>query len=403
LAEGTQAVAKGNYDFQIKVIGDDEVAALVKSFNKMTIDLKTSRSDAENKRMLIEAILASLAVGVIALNKDGTISSVNSAAINMFNLRAFDNVINRRLQEVLDADTAKHLLTLASKATNKKDIENIESDLEIDVTILGARRRLYCTAGLVQDEEANDMGRVLIFDDITDLIQAQQMIAWREVARRIAHEIKNPLTPLQLCAQRLQKLVVNHKDNQPIIDSTETIVEHVASIKRLADEFAKFARMPSVKFLETDLDLLISSVISGYLDTNPEVVFKSIRDPKLKLIYADSEQLRRCFINLIDNAIFAMEQQSGDKEKSITIKASLSSSKADAVAIEIIDTGPGIKDSDKIRIFEPYFTTRTSGTGLGLAVVSSIIADHRGTIRVFDNHPNGARMVIELPVDPRSV
>ncbi len=388
LAEGTQAVARGDYDFQIRVSGDDEIAFLVNSFNRMTADLKGSRQDAERRRNFIETILSNLAVGVIALDKNDRVTALNSVAAHLFAVKA--GWEGKELKELVGLQHAEDLQAL------KKGLGADHDQLELQITLLveGASRNVVCTAGIIKGIDQQYFGSVFIFDDITGLIQAQQMAAWREVARRIAHEIKNPLTPLQLCAQRLQKLLGNSEHSQAVNESTQTIVDHVASIKRLADEFSNFARMPEMEFALHNVNTLVESVIATYAEVRPDLILKFIAGRDLPEINIDREQMRRVLVNLMENAVAALEETS---EPQIVITTGYSSSKQN-VTIEVADNGPGLSSSDKQKIFEPYFTTKAKGTGLGLAIVTSILSDHKGRVRVFDNKPTGARFQIELPV-----
>jgi two-component system, NtrC family, nitrogen regulation sensor histidine kinase NtrY len=231
------------------------------------------------------------------------------------------------------------------------------------------------------------------------------MSAWREVARRIAHEIKNPLTPIQLSAQRLQKILGGDSATEAVKECTQTIVEHVDSIKRLANEFSNFARMPTAEFEPSDLNVLMSDAIGPFAEAHSDIVFQFIPDEHLPTVVLDKEQVRRIVINLIDNAIAALrqerEEQPSASEARIVVKTHYDR-KHKAAIFEVVDTGPGIHTTQKARIFEPYFTTKKGGTGLGLAIVTSILADHQGTIRVYDNNPKGAKFIVELPLVPKS-
>ena len=401
LAEGTEAVARGDYDFQIRAVGDDEIGFLVSSFNKMTADLKQSRFDAERRRVLIETILASLVVGVIALDKNGRVTSVNQAAARLFSLGDPADARGKTVSELLEGSIVEALVAIVEQTRTAPKGGRVQPQVEIQVSMDGQRRKLIATAGDVEGLDGLHLGTVLIFDDITDLAQAQHMAAWRDVARRIAHEIKNPLTPLQLCAQRLQKLLRNTHQADAVRESTETIVEHVASIKRLADEFSKFARMPTIQYEKTDIGDLITTIANQYAETRPGITFEAQISAADTAVWIDKEQVRRAIINIIDNAVLAIEEMEAAPENPVITIAVTRDTSRETVEVEIIDTGPGIPEAQKNRIFEPYFTTRDKGTGLGLAIVSSIVADHAGSIRVFDNQPTGTRFVLELPVEPR--
>jgi len=402
LAEGVQAVAAGNYNVQVRVAGDDEISFLVRSFNSMTADLKRSTAVAERRRVYIETILSNLAVGVIAVDTTNRVTVVNSAAARILGCNE-RSVINCEIGAVLrpqDFEEIRPLLEVGQMTSDAYVAERTVSERQMTVVSEGTELKIICTAGQMMDAQDKWLGTVLIFDDITELAKAQHMSAWREVARRIAHEIKNPLTPIQLSAQRLQRLVL---DNPVVTESAETIVQNVNSIKRLADEFSNFARMPTAELQESDLNSLISETISPFAESHSGIVFQLIADNKLPSIMIDREQIRRAIINLLDNAIAAIGREDGSVNAGggkIVIKTSYDR-RTKQCYIEVADSGPGIKSPDKTRVFEPYFTTKKKGTGLGLAIVTSIVADHQGQIRVYDNQPNGAKFIIELPLTPK--
>ena len=404
LAEGTRAVARGNYDFQLKVAGDDELSFLARSFNTMTADLKQSRSEVERRRSYLEAILARLAVGVIAVDMQNRVTSVNGAASALFALDEEQAPEGQDLRDLLSSADYRQIEPLL-ELIEQDDPAAAAAEREIDVLANGRVRKVVCTAGSIVDAGGRRLGTVLLFDDVTDLVKAQQTAAWREVARRIAHEIKNPLTPIQLSAQRLQKLLAGGELESVVCEATQTIVEHVDSIKRLANEFAKFDRMPAVELSAANLNTLISDVLTGFAEHHPQSVFQFIADGAMPDIPMDREQIRRVLINLIDNALAACASAAGadtrDEHARITIKSRVELERG-IVAFEVADNGTGINRADRSKIFEPYVTGKEGGTGLGLAIVAAIIVEHHGEIKVFDNPPRGARFVIELPITART-
>jgi two-component system nitrogen regulation sensor histidine kinase NtrY len=247
----------------------------------------------------------------------------------------------------------------------------------------------------LRDIQDNYLGLVAVFEDLTELEKAQRMAAWREVARRIAHEVKNPLTPVQLSAQRLRRKYGSRfaKEDGAVFDEcTRLIIDNVAGLKVLVDEFSNFARMPAPNPLPDNIGQIIQDAILLYKDAHKDITFSFIDNNDVTVFKLDREQIKRAMINLLDNAVAAIPG-----EGRITIK--LSQDKVlRIVMIEVSDTGTGIPNEDKERLFEPYFSTKKSGTGLGLAIVSRIISDHNGLIRVEDNQPKGTRFIIELPV-----
>ncbi|MGI6525268.1 MAG: ATP-binding protein [Bdellovibrionota bacterium] len=397
LAEGTKAVARGNYDFKLRETGDDEISFLVKSFNKMTADLKQSRIEIETRKLYLESILAKLAVAVIALDMDGNVTSLNQAALKLFGVNENSDNYNLQLSEILSPTDLLQIEALLrcidSVSTNVSATER-----EMGISNNGRLRKVVATVGPIADNAGNRLGSVLLFDDVTELVMAQQSAAWREVARRIAHEIKNPLTPIQLSAQRLQKLFKEGEFEASVMESTQTILEHVGSIKRLTDEFAKFARMPPVEMEEINLNTLISDVLNGFVDQHPEAIFQFIADNTIPQIPLDREQIRRVLINLLDNGLSACSADEATMKRGcprLVVKTGYNIER-DIVTLEVADNGPGIPKSQRSKIFEPYVTTKEKGTGLGLAIVASILAEHHAEIKVFDNYPNGTRFVVEL-------
>lgn len=396
LAEGTRAVAIGNYDFKLSDTGDDEIGVLVKSFNKMTADLKASQVESERGKLYIETILANLAVGVIGIDTASKVTFVNAAANGIFGFEASGPVLARPISEVMGRAELEQIQPLIDAIEDKGEPQipgqTTVAEREIAVMAQGRELKIVCTAGKIKEASGNRLGTLLIFDDITELAKAQHMSAWREVARRIAHEIKNPLTPIQLSAQRLSKYFADRPD-PTVSECTQTIVENVDSIKRLANEFSNFARMPTAEFKLANLNVLISDTLAPFPENHPEIVFQFIGDNRMPEIHMDREQIRRMIINLIDNAIAAV---GSSPEPKIVIKSNYDRRRRMA-NLEFCDNGPGISNQDKVRIFDPYFTTKAGGTGLGLAIVSSIISDHQGVIRVYDNRPRGAKFIVDLP------
>lgn len=390
LAEGTRLIAKGNYDFQLRAVGDDEIGYLVSSFNMMTRDLKSSRHELESRNIYIETILSDLSVGVIATDPTGKTILINQAATNLLELQA--DSLGRNLSQILQAGVYQQILDLQKDLNSEQSITS-----QFSLNSAGRELKINFTATLMRKKEV-EIGCLYLFDDISQITKAQSMAAWREVARRIAHEIKNPLTPIQLAAQRLDKILGSQ--DPKVGECTQTIIENVDSIKRLADEFSKFARMPSAEFSVVDLNVLIADTVSTYAESKPQIIFQLITADNLQEVTLDPEQIRRLLINLIENAIFAMESfQYADLDRPKLLIRTFIDQKRKLYGFEVCDNGPGIRDSDKNRVFEPYFTTKSSGTGLGLAIVSSIVNEHKGKIMVQDNAPHGSKFILEIPLN----
>jgi two-component system nitrogen regulation sensor histidine kinase NtrY len=400
LAEGTQSVAKGDYDFRVDAVRDDEMGFLVTSFNSMLSELRQSRDEAERGRILIETILANLAVGVIGLDPQQRVTSVNSAAGALLQIDHIHFIPNTPLPELLRAEDYNHIEPMLAplSAARGEGIAAV-SDVEMNVECGGRVLQIVCTAGKVVSHGGELLGYVLLFDDITEISRAQHLAAWRDVARRIAHEIKNPLTPIQLSAQRLDKLLGDDASQAATVrECTRTIVEHVALIKRLANEFSEYGRMPTAQFSPTDLGALLLNSVSGFQGADSSLSITCDIEGKIPEMLLDPEQIRGAIINILKNSVDAVASNKGDKQ--VQVKASFDRSKRRAF-IEIRDNGPGIPPVEKNRVFEPYYTTKKGGTGLGLAIVNTVISDHQGEIRLFDASPSGTKVIITLPQFPQ--
>jgi two-component system, NtrC family, nitrogen regulation sensor histidine kinase NtrY len=392
LAEATQEIAKGNYDVHIRSIGNDELSFLIQSFNKMTADLKLSRSEVQRRQSYIETILESLAVGVVGIDLEGRITSVNQAASRFFGYRDAQVMLGMLVVDLLRSFAMNSVEALVLQELQEQG-RGKPRQRDVRVSIKGRDRRLVCTTGGICDESGKRMGTLLLFDDVTGLAHAQHQAAWREVARRIAHEIKNPLTPIQLSAQRLQRLLGGGKADPKVIESTTTIVEHVHLIKQLADEFSNFARMPAARLVPVHFDEFVSAFISAVSGNYPEISFALHVEEGVPEVAIDRDQFHRVLINIVDNAIAAVKET--DRRGAIEVSIETEPGQG-SILLEIADNGVGISDENKAKVFEPYFTTKKSGTGLGMAIVSAVIADHGGELRILDNSPFGTRVVIEL-------
>ena len=401
LAEGTRSVARGNYDFELKPTRDDEIGFLVNSFNQMLRDLRSSRDEAEHRGVLIETILANLAVGVVALDNQKRVTTVNSAAGALLQVDHINFVPGAPLSELLRPQDLANIAPLL-KALAPDNGKSSTSIAEVETRIESGGRELIvvATAGRIISGEGAHLGYVLLLDDVTELSRSQHLAAWRDVARRIAHEIKNPLTPLQLSAQRLEKLMKGSEHSSSVEESTRSIVEHVEIIKRLANEFSEYGRMPTAQFIPTDLTTLLTNTVQSFTAEHQDLTFGLTVEEKIPEMLLDPEQIRGVFRNILNNAVAAIRSYNISENGEVLAKLNFEGKTMRAV-IEFADNGPGVPASDKNRIFEPYFTTKKGGTGLGLAIVSTVISDHQGEVRVFDKQPHGTRIVITLPQYPQ--
>jgi two-component system nitrogen regulation sensor histidine kinase NtrY len=400
LAEGTEKVASGDLDFHIDIAAKDEIGKLVNSFNKMTHDLKASKGqlektniDLERRKEYMEIILKSIAAGVISIDKEGNIGTINKSAERMLGIEG-NKVLGKRYREVLDPEyreVAKEWIREIN-STRKDTIEK-----QVTVNSKGQTLTLLVHITFLRSETGSFMGIVAIFDDLTQLVKAQRVAAWREVARRIAHEVKNPLTPIQLSAQRLRKRYGDKlsQDGAVFDECTKTIMKQTGELKELVNEFSNFARMPAAKPAPNNLSEIINEVLLLFKQAHKDITFEHTCENGIPIMNLDRDQIKRVMINLFQNAVSAIETtgNGGDVEVRTGYNDELQ-----MVTTEVSDTGCGIREEDKSRLFEPYFSTKKSGTGLGLAIVNTIISDHNGYIRVKDNLPKGTKFIIELPV-----
>ena len=403
LAEGTRKVAEGDLSFSIGLVADDEIGSLVDSFNKMTRDLRSGREqlelsarmlreqnvEIEERRQYMEIVLKNVSAGVITLDTNGFISTINKSAEKMLDLKSKD-MLNKSYKEFLSGQNLDFAREIMENLKNPRG-EAIEFPFRL--TVKGRPRSLLVNVNALKDDAGHHMmGMVMVFDDLTELEKAQRMAAWREVARRIAHEVKNPLTPITLSAQRLKRRYTK-LINEPVFEECiKMIIDHVDLIRNLVNEFSSFARFPTANPEPCDLPPIIEETIALYKEGHQNVTFKISIADDIPILNLDRQQIKQAMINLVDNAIAAIKNR-GNVFIALTHDPILN-----MVRIEVSDNGTGISDENKTRLFEPNFSTKKSGMGLGLTIVSSIVADHRGMIRIQDNRPRGAKFVIELPV-----
>jgi len=421
LAEASKEVARGNLAHRVTTtIADDELALLAESFNQMTAQLQENRSRIEagaselrdtnmalrERRNYIETVLQSLSTGVVSIDENDCVTTLNASAARMLALqeKADDDPKLSGLIGSEDWMVVDRLLRRARRtghATEQTQLESGGANGPLPVSL---------TATALRGSKGPRRGVVLVIEDLSELLAAQRAAAWSEVARRMAHEIKNPLTPIQLSAERIAKSygratangngVGEHADEKRVAavisECTATIAREVAGLKAMVDEFSRFARLPATRLNLANLNDVISQAAALYVDHPDGVALTLDLDGELPPSMLDVEQIKRVFVNLIDNAVHALVSANGEKQ--ITIATSHDAERS-VLRAEVADTGHGIEPSDFRRLFEPYFSRRDSGTGLGLAIVQRIIMEHGGHIRAERNHPRGAKFVIELPAD----
>ncbi len=397
LAQATKDVSKGNLDVKVDDPASGEVGILIDSFNQMISDLKESHhniaqktSELEARKKYIETILNNITTGVITLDAEGIITTINPSAREMLALPG-KNLVGK---------SYKNILSLAKYGEISKSIElGIQkkyklSEKEININSSSQDTALALTLSPLRQSNNKFSGLIVVLDNLTQLMKAQRIAAWKEVAQRVAHEIKNPLTPIQLSAERIIKHLKKKKkkSDEIIDDGAQTIVQEARTIKALLDEFSNFARMPKVQMQSTDIHEIIEQAVSLFKGLFRDIEFEVLFSPTVPSnIQTDPEQMKRVFINILDNAIHAM-----NKKGEIKIQTSFEK-KEQRVKIEIADSGHGISLKDKDKLFLPHFSTKKRGTGLGLAIVNQVINDHNGSIDVQRNRPHGTKFVIQIP------
>jgi two-component system, NtrC family, nitrogen regulation sensor histidine kinase NtrY len=414
LAEATEAISRGRLDYRVDVSSTDEIGDLVRSFNRMAEDLEASHrqvasssrdlsaanAELDQRRRQTETILESIPTGVLSLDADRRVIHVNQALLRMFHPEPGhgDTLHIHRgaaLTDVFPAEVLEDFEPLLRRAdrmgmiTSQMDMQLPRGSLNVAMTVATLKH------------QGQGSGYVVVFEDLSDLLKAQKQAAWREVARRVAHEIKNPLTPIALSAERIQR----HLDRTKAADAAslklvrscaETIAAAVETVRRLVDEFSTLARFPVAKPQPGDINEIIETALSMFNGRLDGIGLHKSLAPDLPKIMADSEAIKRAVANLVDNAA---ESLHGLVVREIAISTALVASR-DAVEITVADTGHGVTRELKEKLFLPYFSTKKRGTGLGLSIVSRIVEDHHGSIRVEENHPVGTRFVLELPVVP---
>jgi two-component system, NtrC family, nitrogen regulation sensor histidine kinase NtrY len=408
LTDATQEVSSGKLDYRIPRRGDDELGSLIQSFNEMTAQLQENRlaleraaqqiqkanQELEERGNIMEAILENIPTGVVSFDPQGRIVRTNSTAERMFGHGTIANA--HRLGDLFSPDEAREVARLFRRALRQGVVTR---QMEIG---LGDRRAFVALTLSSIRARHGAVGSLLVLEDLTELLQAQKAVAWREVAQRIAHEIKNPLTPIQLSAERIRRWIARtdrssaDPDLVTAVEQSSTLIEReVATLKTLVDEFSHFARFPASRPVFADLNSIVGKAVQVFEGRLGGITLRCELAPGLPAIQADPDQMKRVLVNLIDNAAEALEQS---PSKEIWVRTLLDSDR-DMVVLLVADSGPGIPLEAKERLFLPFFSTKRRGTGLGLAIISRIVSEHNGTIRVEENRPLGTKFIIEIPVE----
>jgi len=413
LAEATQHVARGDFSRPVVCVAEDELAMLVDSFNRMIAELAENRRRLEasarelqamnlaleERRRYIETVLESLRTGVLSFEESGRITTVNRAAREML-----------RLPDLLPSETAADLFRAVFGETSAAIVEGVLARAsadgwavqEMDWPTPMGQRHLILTASPLRDPSGATRGAVLMVEDVTELVHAQRQAIWSEVARRMAHEIKNPLTPIRLSAERIAKhllgdpnALADERYRRIVEEGTAIIQSEVHTLQRLVSEFAQFARLPEARLVEGEINDAIRAALQLYEERPEGIVLEADLAPDVPRLRFDAEHLKRALVNLIENAVDALDGVAG--EKRITVSTRYVPER-ERVRVSVADTGPGIAPSVREKLFTPYFSNKAKGMGLGLAIVRQIVAEHGGTIWAEENEPRGARFIIELPV-----
>jgi two-component system nitrogen regulation sensor histidine kinase NtrY len=409
LAEGTREISSGNFEYQVPDQAQDELGILVRSFNDMTAQLRDNRTqidqftrnlqqavqELERRRQLMETVLENIPTGVVSLDAAGAILRSNTAVSSMLGNGAREKL---SLDELLGGEASRAVQYLMRRSLRMGVVSR-----EIETVVGGRVLHLAVTVSSLGPRRANT-GYVLVLDDLTELLRSQKSAAWQEVARRIAHEIKNPLTPIQLSAQRLSRVLDRRgaagatspdPELTALVQECSRLIEReVSTLAALVNEFSQFVRFPTAKLVPTDANTIVREALEVFSNRLDGVTLKTTLAENLPQVRADGGLLRSVVVNLIDNAAESLEHSTCRE----ILVSTRSHSDGETVEISVADTGHGISPQDKDKLFLPQFSTKDRGTGLGLAIAARIVAEHGGTIHVEDNQPMGSKFSIELPV-----
>ncbi|MHB8231774.1 MAG: ATP-binding protein [bacterium] len=420
LVEGTKKVASGDLDINVPKGSDDEIGMLINSFNFMAYDLKKNKEEIEKantdlkrvneeidrRRRYMEIILKNIHAGVIGIDATGKVRSMNNAAEDMFGISHKD-AAGRNYKDIFDKAVFSDIRSIIKELT-KEGKETLTKEIKLNT---GGFLKVYIVnLTVLKDEADNYIGFIIVLNDTTDMMKAQRVAAWEEVAKRMSHEIKNPLTPIRLSAERLKRKYGDkfNSDDAVFNDSIDTIIKEVDDLKNLVDEFSLYARLPKANFELTDLNSLIDEVVLLYKNAHRNIEFTTELSGNLPKVYIDRRQMKRAFMNIIDNAVFSITLKSFDKQGAgagagykgnITIKTKLSADEkknGNIIRIVFSDNGTGINDEVMQNMYEPYFSTKQGGTGLGLAITKNIIMENNALIAAKNNEKGGADFIIEL-------
>lgn len=391
LGRATRRVAGGDYTpLQIKA-GSEEINDLISAFNQMTVTLEKTLQELDQHARYTDTVLKNVSAGVISVNEMGQVTTINRHAAHLLKLDP-EKFIGKSVRDLLTLEYFRTFAELQKNMTDHK-MESIQKEMRLNIQ--GEALPLLMTLSLLKDEKGQEIGKILVFDDLTPIANAQRAAAWTEVARRIAHEIKNPLTPIKLSAERLQRKFGASITDPAFSDCTTMIVKQVDGLKNLVNEFSNFARLPQARPVVGNLNSVLEESLGLYRQAHPQISFNFQKDLELPDFKFDPDQMTRVLVNLVDNAVSAVAKETQGRIEIMTQY----DREIKTMRLTVADNGDGIPAAERSRIFEPYYSTKEGGTGLGLAIVKRIIEDHNGFIRALANEPKGVKMVIEMPVN----
>ncbi len=398
LGRATKKVAGGDYSPLEIRSGSEEINNLIGNFNQMISNLSSSELELQQTlknlnqyTKYVEIVLGNVSAGVLSVDMNGHVTTMNRRAGELLSVDPIQ-AVNRHFRQVV-TDENYQVFSNFVRLMQENKLTQLQKEIRVDID--GESIPLSVHISILKNELQEEIGRIMVFDDMTVIINAQRAAAWSEVARRIAHEIKNPLTPIRLAAERISRKYGTQISDQAFTDSIQMIITQVDDMRDLVNEFSQFARLPQLKPIETNLNQVLTDASQIYKDNHSEVQFTFLLDVDLPNFKFDPSQMKRVFANLVDNAVAATEKKSDPK---VWIQTEYQP-QLQIVKISISDNGVGIPQRDRARVFEPYYSTKEKGTGLGLPIVKSIIEDHQGVIRALPNDPRGTKMYIEMPVN----
>lgn len=397
LGRATKRVAGGDYTPLDIQSGSDEISNLIVNFNQMTANLSASEIELQNTlknlhqyTKYVEIVLSNVSAGVISVDMEGKITTINNRAKDLLKIQGQD-VTGKQVKYLFSEENYK-IFSGIIKSMRENKLSWLQK--EIKITLADEQIPLLTHVSILKNELQEEIGRILVFDDLTPIVNAQRAAAWSEVARRIAHEIKNPLTPIRLAAERIHRKYGQQISEKAFDDSIQMIVSQVDEMKNLVNEFSQFARMPQLKPAPGQINDNLKQTVEIYKENNPHIRFDIQLDSQMPIFKFDSQQVNRVFMNLVDNAVMALEKEL--TRATIAVKSEFDSH-YQICKITVSDNGMGIPSTERQKVFDPYYSTKEKGTGLGLAIVKSIIEDHSGVIRALPNEPTGTKMYIEIP------